>query len=275
VIPPLALRGANITIRKFSKNKLVDKDLINYGSITQQMMDFMKVAVLQAANIVISGGTGSGKTTLLNVLSNYIPDDERIITVEDAAELQLAQPHVVSLEARPPNSEGKGAVHIRDLVKNCLRMRPDRIVVGECRGGEALDMLQAMNTGHDGSLTTAHANTPRDCLARLEVMTLMSGLDLPVRAIREQIASAVDIIIQQSRFPDGSRKVTHITEVCGMEGDIIQLQDIFLFKQEGFDQNGKVKGRFVATGNVPELYQSLQQRGIPVDLSIFKPEPRH
>lgn len=275
VIPPLALKGANITIRKFSKEKLKDKDLIKFGSITADMMKFMEQAVLHACNIVISGGTGSGKTTLLNVLSNYIPDDERIITVEDAAELQLSQPHVVSLESRPPNSEGKGAVHIRDLVKNCLRMRPDRIVVGECRGGEALDMLQAMNTGHDGSLTTAHANTPRDCLARLEVMTLMSGLDLPIRAIREQIASAVHVIIQQSRFPDGSRKVTHISEITGMEGDVIQMQDIFLFKQEGYDENGKVKGRFVATGNIPELYQSLQQRGIPVDLSIFKPEGRH
>ncbi len=274
VIPPLALKGANITIRKFSKNKLHDQDLVNYGSITAPMMGFMKQVVLHAANVVISGGTGSGKTTLLNVLSNYIPEDERIITVEDAAELQLAQPHVVSLEARPANSEGKGAVHIRDLVKNCLRMRPDRIVVGECRGGEALDMLQAMNTGHDGSLTTAHANTPRDCLARLEVMTLMSGLDLPVRAIREQIASAVDIIIQQSRMPDGSRKVTHITEVTGMEGEVIQLQDIFLFKQEGYDEKGKVKGRFVPTGNIPELYQNLQKRGIPVDLSIFQPEGR-
>jgi len=275
VIPPLALKGANITIRKFSKEKLKDKDLIKFGSITAEMMKFMEQAVLHACNIVISGGTGSGKTTLLNVLSNYIPEDERIITVEDAAELQLSQPHVISLESRPPNSEGKGAVHIRDLVKNCLRMRPDRIVVGECRGGEALDMLQAMNTGHDGSLTTAHANTPRDCLARLEVMTLMSGLDLPVRAIREQIASAVHVIIQQSRFPDGSRKVTHISEITGMEGEVIQMQDIFLFKQEGYDEKGKIKGRFVATGNIPELYQKLQQRGIPVDLSIFKPESRH
>ncbi|MDP1672645.1 MAG: ATPase, T2SS/T4P/T4SS family [Burkholderiales bacterium] len=274
VIPPLALKGANITIRKFSKEKLRDKDLINFGSITADMMKFMEQAVLHACNIVISGGTGSGKTTLLNVLSNYIPEDERIITVEDAAELQLSQPHVISLESRPPNSEGKGAVHIRDLVKNCLRMRPDRIVVGECRGGEALDMLQAMNTGHDGSLTTAHANTPRDCLARLEVMTLMSGLDLPIRAIREQIASAVHVIIQQSRFPDGSRKVTHITEITGMEGDVIQMQDIFLFKQDGYDEKGKIKGRFIATGNIPELYQRLQQRGIPVDLSIFKPEGR-
>jgi pilus assembly protein CpaF len=272
VIPPLALKGANITIRKFAKNKLTDADIIAYGSINQPMVEFLKMAVLHASNIVISGGTGSGKTTLLNMLSNFIPEDERIVTVEDAAELKLSQPHVVSLEARPPNSEGKGAVTIRDLVKNCLRMRPDRIVVGECRGGEALDMLQAMNTGHDGSLTTAHANTPRDCLARLEVMTLMSGLDLPVRAIREQIASAVHMIVQQSRFPDGSRKITHITEVTGMEGEIISLQDIFLYKQEGYDDKGKVRGRFIATGNIPDLYQSLQERGIPVDLSIFKAE---
>ncbi|MES2772275.1 MAG: ATPase, T2SS/T4P/T4SS family [Pseudomonadota bacterium] len=270
VIPPLALKGANITIRKFSKNKLHDSDLIKFGSVTSEIMAFMQQAVHHASNIVISGGTGSGKTTLLNVLSNYIPDDDRIITVEDAAELQLGQPHVVSLESRPPNVEGKGAVSIRDLVKNCLRMRPDRIVVGECRGGEALDMLQAMNTGHDGSMTTAHANTPRDCIARLEVMTLMSGLDLPIRAIREQIASAVHIIIQQSRFPDGSRRVTHVTEISGMEGDMIQLQDIFLFKQEGYGADGRIRGRFLATGAIPELYQSLAERGIPVDLSIFQ-----
>jgi len=270
VIPPLALKGCNITIRKFAKSKLIDQDLIRFNTVSPEMMGFLKIAVEQAANIVISGGTGSGKTTLLNVMSNYIPEDERIVTVEDAAELKLAQPHLISLESRPPNSEGKGAVTIRDLVKNCLRMRPDRIVVGECRGGEALDMLQAMNTGHDGSLTTAHANTPRDCIARLEVMTLMSGLDLPVRAIREQIASAVHMIVQQSRFPDGSRKVTHITEVTGMEGEIVQLQDIFLFKQEGYDEKGKVKGRFIATGNIPDLYQDLSARGIPVDLSIFK-----
>lgn len=274
VIPPLALKGCNITIRKFSKSKLVDKDLIRFNSVSAEMMGFLKMAVEQAANIVISGGTGSGKTTLLNVMSNYIPDDERIVTVEDAAELQLSQPHLISLESRPPNSEGKGAVTIRDLVKNCLRMRPDRIVVGECRGGEALDMLQAMNTGHDGSLTTAHANTPRDCIARLEVMTLMSGLDLPVRAIREQIASAVDMIVQQSRFPDGSRRVTHITEVTGMEGEIVQLQDIFLFKQDGYDEKGKVKGRYVATGSIPDFYQDLSSRGIPVDLSIFRTEER-
>ena len=272
VIPPLALKGCSITIRKFSKNKLVDQDMINYGSVTKEMMQFLKIAVDQAANIVISGGTGSGKTTLLNVMSNYIPDDERIVTVEDAAELQLAKPHLISLESRPPNSEGKGAITIRDLVKNCLRMRPDRIVVGECRGGEALDMLQAMNTGHDGSMTTAHANTPRDCIARLEVMTLMAGLDLPLRAIREQIASAVHMIVQQSRFPDGSRKVTHITEVTGMEGEIVQLQDIFLFKQDGYDEQGKIKGQFVATGNIPDFCQELARRGIPVDLSIFQPK---
>jgi len=271
VIPPLALKGCNITIRKFSKTKLIDKDMINFGSVTKDMMKFLEIAVDQAANIVISGGTGSGKTTLLNVMSNYIPNDERIVTVEDAAELQLAKPHLISLESRPPNSEGKGAITIRDLVKNCLRMRPDRIVVGECRGGEALDMLQAMNTGHDGSMTTAHANTPRDCIARLEVMTLMSGLDLPLRAIREQIASAVHMIVQQSRFPDGSRKITHITEVTGMEGDIVQLQDIFLFKQDGYDENGKIKGKFVATGNIPDFCQDLARRGIPVDLSIFQP----
>jgi pilus assembly protein CpaF len=270
VIPPLALKGANITIRKFSKSKLQDSDLIRFGSVTKEIMEFMHQAVHHASNIVISGGTGSGKTTLLNVLSNYIPEDDRIITVEDAAELQLGQPHVVSLESRPPNVEGKGAITIRDLVKNCLRMRPDRIVVGECRGGEALDMLQAMNTGHDGSMTTAHANTPRDCIARLEVMTLMSGLDLPIRAIREQISSAVHIIIQQSRFPDGSRRVTHVTEITGMEGDMIQLQDIFLFKMQGYGPDGKIRGRFVATGAIPELYQSLQERGISVDLSIFK-----
>ncbi len=270
VIPPLALKGCNITIRKFSKNKLHDTDLIKYNSVTADMMAFLKVAVEKGNNIVISGGTGSGKTTLLNVMSNYIPDDERIVTVEDAAELKLSQPNLVSLEARPANVEGKGAVHIRDLVKNCLRMRPDRIVVGECRGGEALDMLQAMNTGHDGSLTTAHANTPRDCIARLEVMVLMSGLDLPIQAIREQIASAVHLIVQQSRFPDGSRKVTHITEITGMEAGMIQMQDIFLYKQKGYTPEGKVHGSFIATGAIPDLYQTLSERGIPVDLSIFQ-----
>ncbi len=270
VIPPLALKGCNITIRKFAKNKLQDADLIKYNSVTAEMMAFLRVAVIQGTNIVISGGTGSGKTTLLNVLSNHIPDDERIVTVEDAAELKLSQPNLVSLEARPPNVEGKGAVPIRDLVKNCLRMRPDRIVVGECRGGEALDMLQAMNTGHDGSLTTAHANTPRDCIARLEVMVLMSGLDLPIQAIREQISSAVHLIVQQNRFPDGTRKVTHITEITGMEAGMIQMQDIFLYKQKGYGADGKVQGSFIATGAIPELYQTMSERGIPVDLSIFQ-----
>jgi len=274
VIPPLALKGANITIRKFSKKKLAGEDLIRFGSMTPAMLNFLKTIVEQKANIIISGGTGSGKTTLLNVMSNYIPDDERIVTVEDAAELQLGQPNLVGLESRPANAEGKGLVSIRDLVKNCLRMRPDRIVVGECRGGEALDMLTAMNTGHDGSLTTAHANTPRDCLARIEVMVMMAGMDLPVRAIREQIASAVRFIVQQNRFSCGSRKITHITEITGMEGDVIQLQDIFLFKREGFGPDGKVKGRHVATGQIPEFYEELAGRGLEIDFGMFAAEDR-
>ncbi|TCS37544.1 pilus assembly protein CpaF [Paucimonas lemoignei] len=269
VIPPLALKGANITIRKFSKKKLVGEDLIRFGSMTPTMLEFLRTIVEQKANIIISGGTGSGKTTLLNVLSSYIPKDERIVTVEDAAELQLSQPNLVGLESRPANAEGKGMVAIRDLVKNCLRMRPDRIVVGECRGGEALDMLTAMNTGHDGSLTTAHANTPRDCLARIEVMVMMAGMDLPVRAIREQIASAVRFIVQQNRFSCGSRKVTHITEITGMEGDIIQLQDIFLYQREGFGPDGKVKGKHVATGQIPEFYEELGSRGLDIDFNMF------
>ena len=270
IIPPLALRGPCITIRKFSKQKLTDQDMINFGACNEDMMKFLKLAVEQRMNIVISGGTGSGKTTLLNVLSNYIPSDERIVTVEDAAELKLGQPHIVGLEARPPNMEGKGQVTIRDLVKNCLRMRPDRIVVGECRGSEALDMLQAMNTGHDGSLTTAHANTPRDLIARLEVMVMMAGMDLPSRAIRDQVASAVDIIVQQSRFSDGSRKITNITEVTGTEGDMVQMQDIFKFKQEGFDQEGRVKGRYITTGHIPQFYEDLRDRGLNPDMSIFQ-----
>ncbi|AXF17945.1 ATPase, T2SS/T4P/T4SS family [Paraburkholderia caledonica] len=273
VIPPLALKGPSITIRKFSKRKLVGEDLIRFGTLSPQMLEFLQTAVKQGANIIISGGTGSGKTTLLNVLSSYIPDDERIVTVEDAAELQLSQPNLVSLEARPANMEGKGAVNIRDLVKNCLRMRPDRIVIGECRGGEALDMLQAMNTGHDGSLTTAHANTPRDCIARLEVMTLMAGLDLPVQAIREQICSAVDIIVQQSRFSCGSRRVTHVSEVSGMESGVITLQDVFVFKEEGFSEQGKIQGKFVPTAYIPDFYQELIRRHIPVNTDIFtRPE---
>ncbi|MGB1882609.1 MAG: ATPase, T2SS/T4P/T4SS family [Gammaproteobacteria bacterium] len=269
IIPPLALRGPCLTIRKFAKNKLTDQDLIGFGAISPEMVAFLKVAVEQKLNIVISGGTGSGKTTLLNVLSNFIPPDERIVTVEDAAELKLVQPHLVSLEARPPNLEGKGQVTIRDLVKNCLRMRPDRIVVGECRGGEALDMLQAMNTGHDGSLTTAHANTPRDLISRLEVMVMMSGMDLPVQAIREQVASAVDLVVQQTRFSDGSRRVINITEITGVEGGTIQMQDIFVYKQTGFNAEGKVVGNFEATGRVPEFYEDLRARGLHVDMSIF------
>ncbi|MBN1521917.1 MAG: Flp pilus assembly complex ATPase component TadA [Candidatus Aureabacteria bacterium] len=271
VIPPLALKGPCITIRKFSKKPFKVHDLIRFGSLTDKMAEFLELAVSNRQNIFISGGTGSGKTTLLNVMSSFIPHDERIVTVEDAAELQLPQDHVVSLESRPPNIEGKGAILIRDLVKNCLRMRPDRIVVGECRGGEALDMLQAMNTGHDGSLTTAHANSPRDALSRIETMVLMAGMDLPTRAIREQMASAVNLIVQQSRLSDGSRKITHITEITGMEGDKITLQDIFLFKQTGYDkENQKVIGEYVATGMVPKFVDKLRNKGISVDLEMFR-----
>ncbi|MFZ5440207.1 MAG: CpaF family protein, partial [Myxococcota bacterium] len=272
IIPPLALKGPCITIRKFKRDKLQVTDLIKYKSFTPQMAEFLEMCVKAHKNIVISGGTGSGKTTLLNVVSSFIQDDERIVTVEDAAELQLTQEHWVQLESRPPNLEGKGAITIRDLVKNCLRMRPDRIIVGECRSGEALDMLQAMNTGHDGSLTTLHANTPRDALARLETMVLMAGMELPVKAIREQIASAVHMIVQQTRFSDGSRRVTYISEVSGMEVDIVTMQDIFYFKQEGFTDEGKVRGRYVATGFVPRFYDDLQRRGIPVNMGIFREE---
>ncbi len=275
VIPPLALKGPSITIRKFMKHRLTAENLMDFGSISGDMVKFLETAIHHKRNVVISGGTGSGKTTLLNVLSNYIPDDERIVTVEDAAELTLYQSNLVSLEARPPNQEGKGAVPIRELVKNCLRMRPDRIVVGECRGGEALDMLQAMNTGHDGSLTTIHSNSPRDCISRMEVLVLMSGMDLPVRAIREQIASAVNIIVQQTRFSCGSRRVTSITEVTGVEGDTIQLSEIFKFRQTGYNEEGKVAGRFEATGLVPEFYEDLRKRGIDVDMSIFREEREH
>lgn len=270
IIPPLALRGPCLTIRKFSEKKLTTDDLMRFGTINQQMVEFLRTAVEQRLNIVVSGGTGSGKTTLLNILSNFIPVEERVVTVEDAAELKLVQPHVVSLEARPANMEGKGQVAIRDLVRNCLRMRPDRIVVGECRGGEALDMLQAMNTGHDGSLTTGHANSPRDMLRRLEVMVLMAGMDLPVQAIREQIASAVQLIVQQTRFGDGSRRITSISEITGMEQSTIQLNEIFRFQQVGFDENGRIKGHFQATGQVPEFYEALAKRGIPVNLDIFR-----
>ncbi len=269
VIPPLALKGPSITIRKFAKRRLGAHDVVNYGSANMAMMNFLQLGVEQRKNILISGGTGSGKTTLLNILSNFIPEDERVVTVEDAAELRLNQPNLVQLEARPPNIEGKGEVLIRDLVRNCLRMRPDRIVVGECRSGEALDMLQAMNTGHDGSLTTVHANAPRDVLSRLEVMVLMAGMDLPVTAIRQQIASAIDIIVQQQRLSDGTRKITHISEVTGMENGVIQLQDIFIFKQKGYDEERRIQGEYQPTGRIPEFYEELTQKGIEVDRSIF------
>jgi pilus assembly protein CpaF len=269
IIPPLALDGPCITIRKFAKVPLTTKNLVEFGSLTASMAEFIKTCVTTRKNIVVSGGTGSGKTTVLNIFSSFIPEGERIVTIEDAAELQLPQEHVVRMESRPPNIEGKGAIPIRDLVKNALRMRPDRIIVGECRGGEALDMLQAMNTGHDGSLTTGHANSPEDMLSRLETMVMMSGEDLPSRAIREQIAAAVDIIVQQTRFSCGSRKVTQISEVLGIEDDKVVLQDIFYFKQEGFDSSGKVKGVFMATGWIPDFYQELYGRGIDVDMSIF------
>jgi pilus assembly protein CpaF len=272
IIPPLALKGPCITIRKFKRDLLTADNLVEFGTLTPQMAEFLDTCVKVRRNMVISGGTGSGKTTLLNILGSYIPERERIVTIEDAADLQLPQEHVVSLEARPSNIEGKGQITIRDLVRNALRMRPDRIVVGECRGGEALDMLQAMNTGHDGSLTTLHANTPRDALSRLETMVLMSGMDLPIKAIRDQIASAVNLIIQQIRFADGTRKVTAISEISGMEMDVITMQDIFNFKQEGFDNEGKVVGRFVATGFVPKFYDDLQRRGIPVNMDIFREE---
>ena len=269
VIPPIALDGSKLTIRKFSKKKLVVDDLIGFRTMTRQMAQFLQAAILSRKNIVIAGGTGSGKTTLLNILSSYIPEDERIVTIEDSAELQLPQEHVVRLETRPQNIEGRGEVSIRDLVRNALRMRPDRIIVGECRGGEALDMLQAMNTGHDGSLTTAHANTPRDAISRLETMCLMAGMDLPVRAIREQIASAVQLVIQQSRLQDGSRKLTYITEVTGMEGDVITMQDIFRFEQRGVDPNGKVVGFHTPTGNIPSFLEELVSKGIGVNREIF------
>ncbi len=268
IIPPLSLIGPSVTIRKFSKTPLTVDDLIRFGSMTPELADFLKACVKSKLNIIVSGGTGSGKTTLLNVLSSFIPDDERIVTIEDAAELQLRQEHVVRLESRPPNIEGKGAVRIRDLVINALRMRPDRIVVGECRGAEALDMLQAMNTGHDGSLTTGHANTPRDILSRLETMVLMAGMDLPHRAIREQISAALDLIIQQARLRDGSRRVVNVTEVQGMEGDIIVLQDIFVFEQQG-EEGGKIIGRLKPTGIRPKFMTKIEEANIHLSPSVF------
>lgn len=269
IIPPLALNGPTITIRKFSKDPYTMNDLIGFGTVTNEMAIFLEACVKAKLNIFVSGGTGSGKTTMLNVLSSFIPSDERIVTIEDAAELQMWQEHVVSLESRPPNIEGKGGVSIRDLVRNALRMRPERIVIGEVRGGEALDMLQAMNTGHDGSLATGHSNSPRDMISRLETMVLMAGLDLPVKAIREQIAGAIDLIIQQSRLKDGSRKITNITEVQGLEGDIIVLQDIFEFEQKGMDAEGKLIGSLVPTGVRPKFYERLESSGIHIPSAVF------
>ncbi len=268
VIPPISLVGPTITIRKFFKNPLTIEQLVQYGTITPEALQFLKACVEARLNIVISGGTGSGKTTLLNVLSQFIPSDERIITIENAAELQLRQEHVVTLESRPPNIEGRGEVTIRQLVINALRMRPDRIIVGEIRDDAALDMLQAMNTGHDGSMTTAHSNSPRDTLARIETMALMAGMDLPVRAIREQVSSAIDLIVHKERLKDGSRKVVNITEVSGMEGDVITLTDIFQFEQSGYD-NGKVVGRLRATGLRPKFIDKIEAAGIHLPASIF------
>ncbi|MDF2532145.1 MAG: type secretion system protein [Clostridia bacterium] len=269
IIPPLALDGPSITIRKFAKKPLEMSNLTGYGTLTPEMALFIEACIKARLNIVVSGGTGSGKTTTLNVLSSFIPFDERIVTIEDAAELQLRQDHVVRLESKPANVEGKGAVTIRELVKNSLRMRPDRVVIGEVRGGEALDMLQAMNTGHDGSLTTGHANSPRDMLARLETMVLMAGMDLPVRAIREQISSAVDVIVQQSRMKDGSRKITHITEVQGIERDIITLQDLFVFVETGTDDKGRIMGHFKSTGIRPKFMDKLINTRMHLPANLF------
>lgn len=268
VIPPIALNGPTLTIRKFFKKPLTIEDLIRYGSITEESVEFLRAAVVAAVNIVVSGGTGTGKTTFLNVLSSFIPSDVRIITIENAAELQLRQEHVITLESRPPNVEGKGEVSIRDLVINSLRMRPDRIVVGECRGGEALDMLQAMNTGHEGSMTTLHANTTRDALSRLETMVLMAGMELPHRAIRDQVASAIDMIVQLERMRDGSRRVTSVTEIQGMEGDVITTADIFKFEQTGFEE-GKIIGRLRPTGIRPKFIEKIEEAGIHLPPSIF------
>jgi pilus assembly protein CpaF len=268
IIPPLSLVGPVITIRKFAASPFTTDDLIRFGTSTPDMFEFLRACVEARLNIFVSGGTGSGKTTTLNVLSSFIPNDERIVTIEDAAELQLRQEHVVTLESRPPNIEGKGAVPIRELVRNSLRMRPDRIVVGECRSGEALDMLQAMNTGHDGSLSTGHANTPRDMLSRLETMVLMAGVDLPVRAIREQISSAVDLIVHQSRLKDGTRKIVNITEVQGMEGDTIVMQDVFVFEQTGVI-DGKIQGRLKPTGIRPKFVELFESQGIHLPNNIF------
>jgi len=273
VIPPLALDGPFLTIRKFSADPFMAADLVRFGTLDERSVRFLRACIEGSLNIVVSGGTGTGKTTLLNVLSSFIPNDERIVTVEDAKELQLHQRHVLCMETRPPNVERTGEITIRDLVKNSLRMRPDRIVVGECRGGEALDMLQAMNTGHDGSMTTVHSNSPRDALSRIETLTLMAGFDLPIRAIREQVASAVDLIVQLTRLRDGTRRVTHITEVDGMEGEKITLQDIFLFDfQAGVDNTGRHQGRLEPTGVRPAFAEKLEDAGIPMTGDIFEAE---
>ena len=273
IIPPLALHGASVTVRKFADKKLTTDDLISFGSMTKEMAIFLEEAVKARKNILVAGGTGSGKTTLLNVLSQFIPEGERVITVEDSAELKLTHPNLVNLEARPANIEGKGRITIRDLVINTLRMRPDRIIVGECRGAEALDMLQALNTGHDGSLTTAHANNPRDALTRLENMVMMAGFELPSSAIREQIASALDLIVQQTRLVDGSRKIVKITEITGREGSQILMQDIFTFEQTGLDERGRVQGYHTATGNIPQFIDEMRRSGrLNLDMSVFVPK---
>jgi pilus assembly protein CpaF len=270
IVPPLAVDGPILSIRRFGSSPLTAQDLLAKGAYTPEMLEVMDKAVRARLNIVVSGGTGAGKTTLLNVLSGFISERERIVTIEDSAELQLKQRHVVRLECRPPNVEGKGAVHQRELVINALRMRPDRIVIGEVRGGEALDMLQAMNTGHDGSLTTVHANSPRDALSRIETMALMANLSLPEKALRYQISSAIHIIVQVSRLSDGSRRVTHITEVTGTNGDVISLQDIFLFEKQGLGPNGKVLGRFRSTGIIPKFAEKLKEAGIPFALNLLE-----
>jgi pilus assembly protein CpaF len=269
VIAPVAIDGPSITIRKFGKQSLRMEDLVRYGSIPQALAEFFKACVVSRLNIVVSGGTGSGKTTLLNVLSNFIPDEERIVTIEDAAELKLSQDHVVRLETKKPNRDGSGGASIRDLVKNALRMRPERIVVGECRGGEALDMLQAMNTGHDGSLTTLHANTPRDCISRIETMSLMGGIDFPIKVIREQMSSAIQLIVQQARLRDGTRRVTYVTEMAGMEGEKVVLQEIFKFQEEGVDADGKIKGSLRATGLRPTFLGKLETHGFKLAQDLF------